>query len=98
MSNVIPFPAMKVALTHRNIRGEEYDATYRPGDDFTWSNSANGNHGCEDSATFRLLPDGRWEVVDVTHCHSCWQVGHDNEHECAYRIGDIVDVPPTDVL
>ena len=54
------------------------------------------NHGCTDAAVYEEMKDGVNAVcVEVISCHSCWQVGHDSNHEYDYvgnvrRIADIV--------
>jgi hypothetical protein len=53
------------------------------------------NHGCTDAATYEEMEDGIHAVcIDVTSCHSCWQVGHDSDHEYDYvgNVREIADI------
>lgn len=47
------------------------------------------NHGCTDSAVYRDNGDCTATCIEVNNCHSCWQVGHDRNHEYAV-MGDTV--------
>jgi len=49
------------------------------------------NHGCVDSAILSDIGNGTCIVTDVMSCHSCWQVGHDANHEYM-AIGDIFNI------
>ena len=39
------------------------------------------NHGCTDFANVEVDGDDEGTVAEVNSCHSCWQVGHDADHE-----------------
>jgi hypothetical protein len=46
------------------------------------------DHGCADYAVLRYLGNGKAQVIEAQSCHSCWQVGHDQEHIFA-AVGDV---------
>lgn len=54
------------------------------------------NHGCQDSAIAYYIGDGKAKVLESTSCHSCWQVGHDQEHTFLTE-GEIIDVPLSEI-
>lgn len=49
------------------------------------------NHGCADYAIYRANGDGTATCTEANSCHSCWQVGHDDDHIYA-EVGDVVSV------
>ncbi|MDD2627811.1 MAG: hypothetical protein PHD20_02875 [Clostridia bacterium] len=53
--------------------------------------SSRYNHGCSDFAVLEDNQDGTATVIKAESCHSCWQVGHDQDH-IYYEIGDIVTI------
>jgi len=59
---------------------------------FYLDGSHNYNHGCCDLAVLQNNFDGTATVIQVQSCHSCWQVGHNQDHK--YMIlGDIIPIP-----
>jgi MinD superfamily P-loop ATPase len=62
--------------------------TFKKGDKVYTSTEKRYNHGCTNWAEFECLGDNRFLCTDCNSCHSCWQVGHDDNYEY-YRIGEI---------
>lgn len=53
--------------------------------------SSRYNHGCKDYAVLEDNQDGTATVIYACSCHSCWQVGHDQDH--VYMVvGDVVPI------
>lgn len=51
------------------------------------------NHGCTNTAQVIHIGNGRWRVESAESCHSCWQVGHDDQYIFA-EPGDVVYLLP----
>ena len=54
-------------------------------------------HGCTNYAILRYLGDGKAEVIEAQSCHSCWQVGHDQDYTFA-TVGDVWDIDPASLV
>ena len=76
------------------------------GDTITFDGSLNRgfNHGCRDYASMDVLAVDAQTVdvclVEVETCHSCWQVGHgqDHRHQFTGEPGDVLRVDREDVV
>ena len=66
--------------------GDDADATL-----YILDGTLGFNHGCTDYAVFRDCGDGTAVCIEVQNCHSCHQVGHDQQHEFA-RIGEVESI------
>lgn len=55
------------------------------------------SHGCTDMAGFRVSKDLKTaKCTDRDDCHSCWQVGHDQDHKFWPVVGQVY--PLYDIL
>ena len=80
-----------------HIESFPFEERYVPKRNTFWLEARKSyNHGCKDAAMYEEVGDGIHAVcIEVVSCHSCWQVGHDSNHEYDYvgnvrRIADIV--------
>lgn len=54
-----------------------------------FSNAHLFDHDCRNYAVATDNGDGTATVIEVQNCTSCWQVGHDSDHEYM-RVGQVV--------